>query len=270
MIRSISETQWQLFDEHGYVVLGQVATDQDLAALQQRIDDIMLGLANVDYDKMMMQVDTDDGEHSNLGAQTSGHKGSHLNYRKIEQLEFDPVFLRYMQHPAFKKACARMHGRETAIACHRAMFMNKPARRGTYLVWHQDAWATTFDRPPLLTAWTALDRATKENGCVQIIPGSHKRGIVNPDHGAGFLTDDLAALHCPDHDVVYLEVEAGEVALLHNFTLHRSGVNRTDAPRRAFSINYMDAATKCFREDVHHSIIFGQGALVPEELESAV
>jgi ectoine hydroxylase-related dioxygenase (phytanoyl-CoA dioxygenase family) len=123
------------------------------------------------------------------------------------------------------------------------MFMNKPARKGTFLPWHQDRWRD-LDRDPLITLWTALDPATTANGCVQIIPASHRLGLINPDHAYGFLTPQLAAKYCPPEKAVHLELGAGESVLLHNWLLHASDVNKTEIPRRAFSVCYMDAATK--------------------------
>jgi ectoine hydroxylase-related dioxygenase (phytanoyl-CoA dioxygenase family) len=157
-------------------------------------------------------------------------------------LEFDPLFLAYMQRPIFREICAHVYGADTPIAAFRAMFMNKPARKGTFLPWHQDRW-THLDRDPLITVWTALDPATIGNGCVQVIPGSHRQGLINPSHPSGFLTQEQAAQHAPPEKVVYLELAAGECALLHNYLLHASDVNRTDISRRAFSVCYMDART---------------------------
>jgi ectoine hydroxylase-related dioxygenase (phytanoyl-CoA dioxygenase family) len=122
------------------------------------------------------------------------------------------------------------------------MFMNKPSMQGTKLPWHQDAW-TDLDRQPLITLWTALDPATKENGCVEVIPGSHQGGLVNPEHNSGFLTQEQADELCTPEKTVYLELKPGEVALLHNWLLHSSDVNRTPVSRRAFSVCYMDANT---------------------------
>ena len=56
--------------------------------------------------------------------------------------------------------------------------------------------------------------------------------------------------HCPDDQAVNLELKAGQVALLHNWTIHRSGVNSSkDMARRAFSVNYMDGRTQLVRPD---------------------
>ena len=87
----ISPKQWEDFDQQGYVRLGQIATNKQLADMQQRIDDIMLGVAPIDYEQIMMQLDREPGT-GRPGPQTKGHKGPTLLYRKIQQLEFDPFF----------------------------------------------------------------------------------------------------------------------------------------------------------------------------------
>jgi phytanoyl-CoA hydroxylase len=239
----VDEAAWAQYERDGYLRLGKLLSDSDLTALQQRINDIMLGTAPVDYEKMLMQLDSADGKYENAGVQSRGHKGATLNYRKIQELEFDPLFRAFTERPIFRHICARVYGDDTPISCFRAMFMNKPAHHGTLLPWHQDRW-THLDRDPLITLWTALDPATVANGCVQIVPGSHKYGLINPEHPSGFITEAQAAEFAPEDKIVYLELEAGEVALLHNWLLHRSDTNSTDIPRRAYSVCYMDGRTK--------------------------
>lgn len=263
----VSDESWRRYQRDGYLRIGRVVDDEELAALQQRIDDIMLGRADIDYNQLLMQLDSETGEYGDAGAQTRGHKGATLNYRKIQDLELDPLFLEYMQRPLFRDLCARVYGPETPIGCFRAMFMNKPARRGTVLPWHQDRWKH-LDRDPLLTVWLALDPATVENGCVEVIPGSHRRGLINPDHASGFLTDRQAVVECRDEDGVPVELAAGEAVALHNWLLHRSGVNRSDIPRRAFSVCYMDAKTIA-ANGASYRVIFGPGALQPSVMELA-
>jgi hypothetical protein len=239
----LTEADWEQYEREGYLRLGRTLSDADLAALQQRIDQIMLGEAAIDYDRMLMQLDGSTGQYDQLPGQTKGHKGATLNYRKIQDLELDPLFLAYMQRPLFREICARVYGEGTPVASFRAMFMNKPAQRGTILPWHQDRWSD-LDRDPLITVWTALDPATIANGCVQVIPGSHHLGVINPSHSSAFVTEEQAARHAPEEKAVYLELAAGEALLLHNWLLHRSDVNRTEIPRRAFSVSYMDGRTR--------------------------
>ncbi|MCC7192041.1 MAG: phytanoyl-CoA dioxygenase family protein [Phycisphaeraceae bacterium] len=265
MTSGISAQQWAEYERDGVIRLGKVLSDEGLAKLQKRIDQIMLGQAKVNYDRMLMQLDSTTGAYEDAGVQSRGHKGARLDYRKIQELEFDPLFLEYMQLPIFREICRHVYG-DVSIACFRAMFFNKPSNRGTMLPWHQDRW-NYLDKDPLITVWSALDPSTKENGCVQYIPGSHRR-LINPSHLSGFLTPEQAAVECPDEKAEYLELKPGEVALLHNWVCHRSDVNRTAISRRAFSVCYMSADTKAANGETY-STIFGPGALSPAALLEA-
>jgi phytanoyl-CoA hydroxylase len=260
MPTQLTPAQWQQFRQDGYLRLGAVLSAAELSALQQRIDEIMLGTASVPYERMMMQVDGLTGNAADAGPQSKGHKGATLNYRKIQDLELDPLFLACMQKPLFGEICAAVYGAETPVDCFRAMFMNKPARHGSFLGWHQDRW-TDLDRDPIITIWIALDPATVANGCVQVIPGSHDR-LRNPEDSSGFLRKDQAESVLAESKPLFLELPAGEAVLLHNWLLHASEVNHTDLPRRAFSICYMDAATQSQRGE-KFSRIFGENALTP-------
>jgi phytanoyl-CoA hydroxylase len=267
VIDRVTEQQWQQYEMMGYLNLGKVVSDDELRTLQQRIDDIMLGKADIDYDKTLMQLDSETGAYGDAGKQSKGHKGATLNYRKIEQLEFDPLFLRYMQKPIFEDICRRTYGDGVPVSCFRAMFMNKPAGKGTELPWHQDRWRK-LDRDPQITLWLALDPATPENGAVRVIPGSHNV-LLNPAHPSGFLSEEQASL-IDERKARLLTLEAGECVLLHNWLLHASGVNRSSIARRAFSVCYMDGRTLTDKsEPTNFPVIFGEGALKVEQLQAA-
>ena len=267
MNEGISAEEWSRYERDGYLKLGRLLSERDLSALQRRMDDIMMGKATLNYEALLMQLDSGTGQYGDLAAQTHGFKGPTLDYRKIENLEMDPLFLEYMRRPLFRDICAHVYGADTSIASFRAMFMNKPARKGTLLPWHQDRW-TALDRDPLITIWTALDPATIANGCVQAIPGSHKLGVINPSHHSAFLTEEQAGTHAPDEKIIWLELAAGEVILLHNWLLHRSDVNKTDIARRGFSVSYMDARTRS-SNGRQFPVIFGSAASCDEDLRKA-
>lgn len=261
MHKHLSASQEQSFYQQGYARLGQVVDGDELAALQQRIDEIMLG--EVRYEGMMMQLDSDSGSYGDLDAQTPGFKGATLKYRKIEQLEKDPLFLQYLKSPLIESISRSLIGEEVSI--YRSMFMNKPAGFGTLLPWHQDAgkqWGLNSD--PYVTIWLALDPATIENGCVQVIPGSHKLGLLS-EHGHT-ITPQQEQDYCRGEDIVYCELQAGEAMLLHNNLLHRSDKNNSTRSRRAFSVCLMDAATRCVRTPQRQfPKLFGRNALqVPQ------
>ena len=135
------------------------------------------------------------------------------------------------------------------------MFFNKPAERGVLINWHQDgAGGWNLNMRLQMTVWTALDATCVANGCLQIIPGSHKS--ILPKQGDQ-LSAEERAIHAPDEKRLYLEMESGEVALLHNWTLHRSETNSTNRPRRAFSVCYCDAETRNLGNDSAYPQIFG-------------
>jgi hypothetical protein len=227
-----------------------------MEALRQRIDDLMLG--RLPNDGIYFQLDSETGDYGGLKFGDGSWAGPTLNYRKIEKLERDPLFLEYLQHPRFREITEAVYGPDVSL--YRAMFMNKPAGRGTVLPYHQDGgtqWRLTHD--PVMTVWTALDDATIAKGCMQVIPGSHRLGLLS-EHGHT-ITPEQEAQYARDEDSVYLEAEAGEAILLHNLLLHRSGVNREESPRRAFSVCYMDAATRSTTDGRSFPQIFGEGAL---------
>ena len=263
MVREfIADWQWARFEEDGFLRLGPVMDVEELTLLGERIDAIMLGTAKIDYGRISMQLDRDPSRQSKPGQISMGHKGTTLCYRKIQQLEYHPDFLAYMRKPLMRDICRRAYGPDTAVACFRAMFMNKPAREGTELQWHQDRW-TDLDRDPKVTIWAALNDATVANGCIKIIPRSH-RTLLNPSHRTGFLSPEQIEEVAEKYRPVYLELAAGEAILLHNWTLHSSEINTTEEPRRAFSVCYMDAATKS-KKGSRREVIFGEDALVLDQ-----
>lgn len=239
MQRRIDADEWVSFYRDGYLKLGRTLDDNELEGLRTRIDEIMLG--RVDTSRLDMQLDPG-GEYRMLPTER-GCRRPTVRYRKIQGLENDPRFRTFMRKPLFRTLCERIYGAHIDITLFRAMFMNKPAHGGTHLPWHQDAGAQWgLDRDPVATVWTALDPATRANGCVKVVPGTHHLGLLSK---YGHVIDEtLQERLCTPEKTVYLELKAGESVLLHNWLLHASEVNSTDAPRRAFSVCYLDGRTR--------------------------
>ncbi len=230
------------FREHGYARLGKLADDATLDALRARADAIMLG--EVSYPGLFFQHDTDTGRYEDL-EYGKGWKGPSLSYRKIEKLELDPLFWSWINQDVFRRIAARIYP-EAAVTLYRAILMNKHAGGGTNLPWHQDGgdfWG--LDRDPQLQVWTALDDAPLDGGCLEVAPGTHTRGLVTRLGGV-VPEDQLASFGAPP-TAVPLPAVAGEVILIHNHVWHRSGRTTTGRARKAFSVCYMDAATRCRR-----------------------
>jgi len=229
------------FREHGWARLGRVLGDEGLASLRARADDVMLG--RVVHEGLFFQRDTDSGVYSDLTF-GKGFEGPSLNYRKIEKLERDPLFRAWIENPLFERIARETIAGDVAI--YRAVLFNKARRGGTVLPWHQDAgvfWG--LDRDPELQIWTALDDAPVEAGCVEVLDGSH-RALATPLGGR--VPEGRVREADADARALPIPARAGEGLLLHNYLWHKSGVNTTDAPRRAFTVCFMSAATRCLRK----------------------
>jgi ectoine hydroxylase-related dioxygenase (phytanoyl-CoA dioxygenase family) len=124
-----------------------------------------------------------------------------------------------------------------------AKMIMKNAREGGAWEWHQD-YGYWYDYgclvPSMLSCLIAVDRATKENGCLQILKGSHVMGRVNHDR----INEQTMAN--PEHveaavarfPLVYLELDPGDTVFFHCNLLHRSDANRSDHRRWNYIASY--------------------------------
>jgi Phytanoyl-CoA dioxygenase (PhyH) len=138
---------------------------------------------------------------------------------------------------------------------HSKMIM-KDAKVGGAWAWHQDYgyWYQNGVLFPLLTsAFIAVDAATRENGCMQVLKSSHLMGRI--DH---VLTGDQAGAD-PERvreaekrlERVYVEMDPGDVLFFHANLLHRSDQNRSENPRWAMICCYNAARNDPYK-DSHH------------------
>jgi hypothetical protein len=230
------------YGAHGWARLGRVLDDAALEALRARADAMMLG--EVTYPGLFFQHDAASGRYEDL-SYGEGWQGPMLAYRKIEKIELDPLFRGVVEHPAYEPIVRAVIPGDVVI--YRAVLMTKSAAGGTYLPWHQDGGAFWgIDRDPVLQIWTALDDAPREAGCVEVLDGSHARGLVTPN--GGVVPADFVRAAEADARATPLPAKAGEALLIHNHVWHRSGANTTGRPRRAVTVCYMTAETRCVRK----------------------
>lgn len=118
-------------------------------------------------------------------------------------------------------------------------YVVKGPEGGMPFSWHQDSGYVggnggPSDHAPYLTCWCPLDDATKENGTVRLIPGSHKHGVLSHERETG--SNDLAVK--PEDEGVLVEAKAGDVVAFSSLTRHATGANRSNAPRRVYLAQY--------------------------------
>ncbi len=144
-------------------------------------------------------------------------------------------------NPRFVMAASQLLGNVPVRFWHDQIFW-KPPKQGGVVAWHQDYSYWTRTKPVShLTCWCGLDDATKENGCLQYISGSHRWGLLPKPAIAGDLQGIREFLNEAQAEQFgqpqFAEVKAGEAIFHHSLTLHGSGANTSSKPRRAFVIN---------------------------------
>ena len=116
----------------------------------------------------------------------------------------------------------------------------KEPRTGKRIPWHQDASYWPIEPKKNVTAWLALDRCDRDNGCLRIIPGSHRTAIghVAVADPASWFDKGADPAAVDESRAIDLVLEPGEFVLFNEGTLHGSEPNRSDRPRIACSLRY--------------------------------
>ena len=119
----------------------------------------------------------------------------------------------------------------------------KDARDPSYVSWHQDLTYWGLAPPSVTTAWLALSPSKAENGCMRVIPGSHKQEIV--DHRDTFAKGNMLsrgqeiAVEFDHSRAIDLELEPGQMSLHHVKLFHASNPNTSAERRYGYSIRYI-------------------------------
>jgi phytanoyl-CoA hydroxylase len=145
----------------------------------------------------------------------------------------------FVRHPKVAEALTQIIGPN--VKCMQSMlFIKPPGFPGQ--AYHQDErYIPTEDRS-LTGAWIALDDATVENGCLWVIPGTHKEEIYpwaphdNPEYDSA---DEAQGV--PREREIPVEVKAGDVVFFNGYLLHSSRRNRSNVYRRVLVSHYMSA-----------------------------
>jgi phytanoyl-CoA hydroxylase len=121
----------------------------------------------------------------------------------------------------------------------------KPAGTGGVNMWHQDApYWPILTHPTEVTAWIALDDVDAENGCMSMVPGSHKWGnAIDFIHTIKSFTEMPGEFRGQKLEVKLCPVKKGEVHFHHALTWHGSQANTSARPRRAIALHYMTEET---------------------------
>lgn len=222
-IERATPEQVAFFREQGYVKLGPLFTPGELAALQVHVDELIAALP----------------------------EGKRPEAMDVPHFE-DPWLFRYLAHPRVLDVVEDFLGPDVVLWS--SHFIAKPAGVGLPVPWHTDGayWGQRLEPMQVLTIWLAVDQSSVENGCMRVLPGSHRDVAAAMDryeevdrdrHVFGFR---LAPELIDESRAVDLELQPGESHVHDAWTIHGSNANHSGARRCGYTMRYMPASV------VHH------------------
>ena len=223
-------------------------TQQDIASYHERgylIPRFTLSKERVDR----LRTTLDRLLHDNPGVRpeklVSAHvvgKGGHAN---PEGIKGSKDFLDLAMAPDILDMVAQLIGPDIILwGCH---VFCKPAGDGQETPWHQDGHYWPIRPLANVTVWVALDASTRENGCLRVIPGSHKAKIIHAhlkedrdDVVLSQRTDDSAF---DPAQAVDLELQPGQMSMHEVYTIHGAQVNLSSQRRAGVALRYMPGSS---------------------------
>lgn len=238
----LSWEQRTFYEENGYIVIPGIVKDDLLQECRQRFIDICEGKVSRGLMTLMKDVSL---------AKTNA-KGEYL-YNKVQDIVWDDVMSKYILLPELLDYVECFTG--PSITAVHTMLINKPPDSGKMTSTHplhQDLHYFPF-RPAdrIVAAWTAMEDVTVDNGCLFVLPGTHKGSLQKHDYPnweGGVNKAYHGVLGHDDFPKVMLPMKKGDTVFFHPLLVHGSGPNTTKGFRKAISCHY--ASSDCYYIDV--------------------
>ncbi|GGD73610.1 phytanoyl-CoA dioxygenase family protein [Paenibacillus nasutitermitis] len=227
------------FEENGYWISPKIIDDSRLQQLREHMEQVHSGIFESGHPPFAGYWKPEDGN----------------GLRKTDNSHWaDPVLRGLATDPLIGQIAALLMKADSIRLWHDQL-LYKPGRprvgqrNSANVGWHQDYsyWRAAAE-PSLITAWVAFDDVDLSNGCMQVVPRSSKWGLVNVnDFFEQDLTKQEKQIHLPEGEkfrTVPLIMKAGQVSFHHALTIHGSGPNTTDMPRRSLAVHLMTGETR--------------------------
>ncbi len=155
--------------------------------------------------------------------------------------DLDPVFDAFSRTPELG-AVADSIGFEDPVIL-QSMYIFKPPHIGGEVVCHQDSTYIYTEPESCVGFWFALEDATLENGCMEVIPGGHKLPLKKRNYRRGdgtLVTETLDDSPWPEERRVPVEAETGTLVVFDGRAPHLSAANRSPRSRHAYTLHVID------------------------------
>jgi len=227
------------YDENGFFVVKGLFKPEELEMYVQRFRDFCEGNVNKP-DNMLVMKDV-------ALAKAGGEIRSEADCTKVQDFQEDDVLFSFCKHAKVVEYVEAFIG-ENVRSIH-SMLINKPPDLGkgtSRHPMHQDLYYFPL-RPAnrIVASWVAIDKVTRENGCLSVIPGSHKGKLREhgyPEWSANFLYHGIVDGNLDLDKRVFLEMDQGDCVFFHPLLIHGSGRNSTKGFRKAISCHYANGA----------------------------
>lgn len=146
-----------------------------------------------------------------------------------------------VRHPAVLDAVEGVLGPDILVWT--SSMFSKKAMSPDFVSWHQDIAYWGLEPPEIVTAWVALTDSAPDNGCMRVVPGTHKLDVV--EHRDTFGANNMlsrgqeVAVEVDEAKVVDIVLKPGEMSLHHTKIVHGSNANLSARPRQGFAIRYI-------------------------------
>ncbi len=269
----LNQDQVESFHRNGFLNGGSVLGDAEIAEFTEELERI------VEQGKRGFKDDEPQPiSFRDINALRTGDVKQPV-WQIVNIWEASDPFHRLIYHPSIVKAVSQLTG-EPALSVWHDQIQYKPASYGGATTWHQDAplWPSIRPMTPV-SAWIPVDDADAENGCMWMVPGSHRWGnqiaflrrqekLTGLTEFAGLETfEPPATAEIKTVDPEPWPVKRGEVSFHHSMAWHGSPVNHSSRPRRAIAIHYMTGKTRFVKDGMHlmgEFIDLEDGALMSE------
>jgi phytanoyl-CoA hydroxylase len=181
--------------------------------------------------------------------------------RRLKQaFSRDSVFTEWLTQPSLLNRLKQLLGPQVVCPlAHHNCIMTKEPQFSSDTGWHQDIRYWSFQQPDLISAWLALGPERAENGCLQVIPGSHRQKFPPESFDRDlFFRSDLPANEPVLEKRILVELNAGDVLFFHAKTLH--------AATRNFSQQTKYSVVFTFRSAENLPLVASRSASFPELL----
>ncbi len=228
----LSREQIEHFHEHGYVVASGGADAGQLAALLDQLDD---WIEESRRHEANYGFDTEDGK-ARFDLE-DGHSAEHPKLRRVANpVDVSQDYRKALWEGTIPEMVADLIGPD--VKFHHCKLNVKLPGMDTKVEYHQDHPYDPHTNSDMLTMLLLLDDMNEENGCLRVVPGSHRERYSHYQDGRFTGMTDPALYDGFEARSVPVVGRAGDVCLMHTWTVHGGGPNRSDRPRRLLICDY--------------------------------